>query len=166
MRWGSIVNLGFLVIGMCLLTSQPAFAERLKAAEVYRTFEGDWAVASRSSPDQKTCQSGIRRLALDADGLGLVVQDLRPDGSQRQELRYRLAAMPEADSSAVFLEFLGPEVDRSMRDATWRRQISIYIADAEHLQEFIGFAAWDEPRADGLFDIVPHGYGSDMIRCR
>lgn len=163
---GRLVMLRLLAACLSLVVAQPAFADQLTAAQVYQAFQGDWVSVSRGSADEPNCDSSVRRLMLDVDGLGLTIQDIRADGTVGQELRYRLLAIPRADDKATFLEFLGPEVDRSLRDFKWRERYSISMSSPDRMLQYHGLKDWDVPRSDGLDDIVPHGAGGYMARCR
>lgn len=157
--------LRLLATCFALAAAQPAFADQLKVAQVYQEFQGDWGNASRRNPDKPSCDAGIRRMTLDSDGLGLTILDIRSDGTVAQKLKYRLPAIPKADDKAVFLEFLGPEVDRSLRDFEWRDLYSISMSDPDRMHVYHGSKPWDVPRSDGVVDIVPHGAGGYMARC-
>lgn len=154
-----------LLIFGCVVAAQPAFADRLTVAEVYRRLQGDWGRTPEGASDEAPCQSTVRRFSLDTDGYGLTIQDVRRDGSVVRHYKYRLSEVPSEDSKAAYLEFLGSEVDRSKDALVWRDLLSISMTDVDHLHVYFGYASWGDTRP-GYVEIVPHGFGGDMIRCR
>jgi len=160
------MNRWLTALVLLTLPTQPAFADKLTVAEVYRKFEGDWVSVPEGDSAQTPCQSTvIRRFSLDVDGYELSIRDLQQDGSVLREFKYRLLAIPAESDMAPYLELFGPEVDRSKGSLVWRQQLSISMTDPDHLYAYFGYAAWPDSTRD-FVDIVPHGFGGDMLRCR
>jgi hypothetical protein len=155
-----------MLICLVALAAEPARADRLAAAEVYRRFQGDWHQVDPYKPDEIPCGGAIRRYTLDPGGYGVTDQVLKADGSVIREYRMRLPVIPGENDKSGELEFLGPEVDGSQGKLVWRQMLSVSMTDVDHLFSHWGSAPWNDVRQDGFIDIVPHGFDTDMIRCR
>lgn len=146
----------------------PANAERLKVSEVYRHLQGDWAEADSATDVERACAAGRTRLSLDDTGLVLTFQHLDADRRIRRSATLRLNSIPQEGDASVFLDFFGPEVDRTASAYVWQYQGTFSMSSPDRLSYYSGYAAGpDLVGADGriIVSITPHGYGWDMVRC-
>lgn len=164
-RWRT----GAVAVGLSVLFAAPASADPLRALEIHRHLQGDWAEQDASSTRaEQACAQERRRLSLDPTGHVLEIQYLHADMTIDRTETMQIEAMPAENDPAPRLEFFGPEVDRAVDPDGWQDKTTITMPDTDHIRVYSGHAPrppFIDLDRSSFANAVPHEAGVTWVRC-